>query len=476
MKFLFICLFIFIIPWFSHAAIVINEVAWMGNEVSANDEWIELHNNGADTVNVDGWVLQDGMNLSIELTGSIAAGQYAVLERTDDSSAPGSAFLVYVGALANTGATLSLYRKDSSLEDRVVGGEDWKGAGGDNVTKETAQYTTSGWITALATPGRTNASVSTEEKEEEVSDEKEKNADDDKVVAFESPLHLTPHTLRSSIEVPTRVYVNQEVSIRANSSGLADVILNSLTHQWNFGDFTTGVGEETTHRFEYSGEYVVTLHSQYKDYEAYARKTVTVLPVSFSMTTNASGDIQVHNDARYEVDISGYTIVAGKTLAFPPRTILLPNATITIPKEILQYRGNTTAALFDDTTILVASISPEVTSQDPVVSQSTQRVTPAMSSTLIPTASSPLSKQDTPPDTFSFADEDTETKATTEATTSTPSLSIDTDKVYVNEGSSQMAAPIEATKSIPEGKLPYFALLAVIGLGITAVFAGKIGT
>jgi len=37
-----------------------------------------------------------------------------------------------------------------------------------------------------------------------------------------------------------------------------------------------------------------------------------------------------------------------------------------------------------------------------------------------------------------------------------------------------MAAPIEATDTIPDGKMPYFALLAVIGLGVTAVFAGKV--
>ena len=138
----------------TYAAVTINEIAWMGNETSANDEWIELFNDGGSSVDVTGWVLRDGMNLEIVLTGAIGAGQYAVLERTDDDSAPGGAFLIYTGALTNTGATLVLARDDGGIEDQVSGGENWENIGGDNVTKETAQYTSSGWTTGAATPGK----------------------------------------------------------------------------------------------------------------------------------------------------------------------------------------------------------------------------------------------------------------------------------------------------------------------------------
>ena len=69
----------------------ISEVAWMGSVESANYEWIELHNDGEAT-DVSGWVLNDGMNLSIELSGNIPASQYVVLERSSDESAVGNAF------------------------------------------------------------------------------------------------------------------------------------------------------------------------------------------------------------------------------------------------------------------------------------------------------------------------------------------------------------------------------------------------
>ena len=93
MRWLPVLLFL-VFPVNAQAAVTFSEIAWMGGEDSANDEWIELYNSGSDLVSVDGWTISDGMNLDIELSGSIGAGSYAVLERTDDSSAPGGAFLV----------------------------------------------------------------------------------------------------------------------------------------------------------------------------------------------------------------------------------------------------------------------------------------------------------------------------------------------------------------------------------------------
>jgi len=74
-------------------AIEISEVAWMGSADSANHEWIELH--APTTIDVTGWTLSDDNNLQIELTGTISAGEYAVLERTSDDSAPGSLADIY---------------------------------------------------------------------------------------------------------------------------------------------------------------------------------------------------------------------------------------------------------------------------------------------------------------------------------------------------------------------------------------------
>ena len=41
-------------------AVLINEVAWMGTAVSANDEWLELYNQTEQEIDLAGWKLESG--------------------------------------------------------------------------------------------------------------------------------------------------------------------------------------------------------------------------------------------------------------------------------------------------------------------------------------------------------------------------------------------------------------------------------
>src|SRR5687768_7277490 len=67
--------------------VVVNEIAWMGTSTSTADEWIELFNNTPSAINLAGWSLTaaDGTP-SIALSGSIPAGGFFLLERTDDTT------------------------------------------------------------------------------------------------------------------------------------------------------------------------------------------------------------------------------------------------------------------------------------------------------------------------------------------------------------------------------------------------------
>ncbi|GAB4135257.1 MAG: hypothetical protein Kow00104_19660 [Rhodothalassiaceae bacterium] len=119
----------------------------MGTTTSANDEWIELHNVGSSPVELAGWrlVAADGTP-DIALSGTIAAGGYFLLERTDDLSVPGiAADLIYSGALSNTGETLRLQDGTGIVQDSLNG---WPA--GDNASKATMERTATGWQTASA--------------------------------------------------------------------------------------------------------------------------------------------------------------------------------------------------------------------------------------------------------------------------------------------------------------------------------------
>lgn len=108
-------------------AVWINEVAWAGTGASANDEWIELHNPGADAVDITGWRLNDGNDISIALAGQIAPYGFFLLERTDDSTISDvGADQIYAGALNNSGERLTLTDSGGSVVDTANGdGGSW---------------------------------------------------------------------------------------------------------------------------------------------------------------------------------------------------------------------------------------------------------------------------------------------------------------------------------------------------------------
>ena len=115
--------------------VLINEIAWMGTKASFNDEWIEIFNTGPKNVDLTGWQLLADDNMpSIELSGTISAGGYYLLERTDDTTISNiSADLIYTGALNNGGETLRLYNASGKEIDVVDTSSGW--FAGDNVEK-----------------------------------------------------------------------------------------------------------------------------------------------------------------------------------------------------------------------------------------------------------------------------------------------------------------------------------------------------
>ncbi len=100
-------------------AVLINEVAWAGTSASSSDEWIELHNHGSVPVDLTGWrLVADDGSPDIDLSGSIPAGGYYLLERTDDNTVSDiPADLIFSGSLSNDGEVFRLLAPDGSTVD-----------------------------------------------------------------------------------------------------------------------------------------------------------------------------------------------------------------------------------------------------------------------------------------------------------------------------------------------------------------------
>ena len=166
---IFIFVLYLLLPGFIQADVVpdiiINEVAWMGTLTSANDEWLELYNQTEGAINIEGWKIEasDG-SPKINLTGSIQAQSFWLLERTDDSSLANiGADQIYTGALNNNGETLELYNT-GELIDSLIGSGAWPA--GDNSTKQTMERKDDkSWQTSRDAGGTPKAKNSTPPEE-----------------------------------------------------------------------------------------------------------------------------------------------------------------------------------------------------------------------------------------------------------------------------------------------------------------------
>ena len=159
----------------THQKLLINEVAWMGGPVSANDEWFELKNISGGELDISGWqVLDKGEQIKITFSNGkkLSAGGFLFLERTDDDSVPGVvADTIYAGALSNTDEGLRLFDDKCNLVDEAVAEPNW--SAGDSAARKTMErgsdlnwhtYSGSGETfgsqTIFGTPKKENGSTS----------------------------------------------------------------------------------------------------------------------------------------------------------------------------------------------------------------------------------------------------------------------------------------------------------------------------
>jgi PKD repeat protein len=113
-------------------SIVFNEVAWAGTLSGPNNEYIELINNTEEDINLDGWrIISDVDSIVIELSGTIPANGYYLLERdSDDVVSDIEADLIYEGELVDDGMTLVLIDPEENIIDTVNSdGGEWPAGG-----------------------------------------------------------------------------------------------------------------------------------------------------------------------------------------------------------------------------------------------------------------------------------------------------------------------------------------------------------
>jgi hypothetical protein len=113
--------------------VAINEIAWMGTQADSSDEWIELYNNTKENIDLSGWKLVVKDKFEINLSGTIPAQGFYLLENNENTVSDIDADLVYSGNLADSGEIIGLYDEFGNLVEEMDCSSEW--FWGDEISK-----------------------------------------------------------------------------------------------------------------------------------------------------------------------------------------------------------------------------------------------------------------------------------------------------------------------------------------------------
>jgi hypothetical protein len=322
-----------IFPTQVFARVYISEVAWMGSKtdmgvVDANDEWIELYNDG-EALSLSGWSLSWEGGKNGVLPASIPSQGLVTLCRSNGGLS---------GSLNNTGQTLVL--KDANgkttdgLGDFVDGANGWKIDGvvvGNNTTKETMQRSgdppTGAWTTG--TPSRgvcTERASSASGGGGDTTSISRSGGGGGVLRTVTERDRLQKMAFSLSLPKKYEVKVREQVpfSVRALASTGREVPIYVV---WNFGDGVSQEGTEVSHAYIFPGTYTLAVYAEYSAYGVVATttETRTVVVREEVVRVNSVGDdfFEIENMTSASLDIGGAILFGGvHSFTFPSRTVL----------------------------------------------------------------------------------------------------------------------------------------------------------
>lgn len=327
----------FLAPHITRAAVIINEIAWMGTENSTSDEWIELYSD--QQTDLSGWVLEaiDGTP-NINLEGSIPANGYFLLERTNDQTVPDiPADQIYAGALGNGGENLKLKHSNGNIIDEISCSEEW--FAGDNSTKQTMEKISNGWQTSLNPGGTPRAQNSSGEEPEEKPEEPEEPTDEPE---DQPPIADAGNDIAA--------FTDEEITFDGSKSYDPDG--NELIYSWSLGEGILKEGAIVVHKYSYPGTHLVTLTVHDGKYSK--EDAITVKIYSKKITINEflpnpigkdAGDeensgewIEIYNNSDQVIDISGWQLDdedgGSKPFTFPKNTLIAPRGFLVFSRQV----------------------------------------------------------------------------------------------------------------------------------------------
>lgn len=329
-------LFIFLIfPVSVFAQVLITEIMYdpEGSDASSGNEWIEVKNEGAESVDLTEWVFFEANTnhgiTSIEGGAELVVGTHAVISK--DTTSFKNFFSTFSGPLFKASfslgdtETLGLKsNKDAEVVSSVTYTSEW-GAKNDG---KSLQKSGTSWVASTPTPaglnGSSSASTNSTSQATTTSSTTQTGATESVIIP----------TIYAEAPEDKIVLALADTSFTGKAYDLKKEPFKNSRFLWNFGDGITTEGQTVLHSFIYPGEYLVHLYVSSGEYTATDTLQVKVIPSSLMISDVAyeqGGSITLSNSSESRLDVSFWKIKSGLTIwQFPRDSYILPKGAIVI--------------------------------------------------------------------------------------------------------------------------------------------------
>ena len=357
--------FVFVVPLISYASahLRINEIMYNPEGSDVNHEWIELYNDGGESVDLSSWYFWEGNSyhgLHPDGFTQLASGEYAIIVRdvalARSELGSSNHYVRASFSLNNTGELLKIADSAKATVDEISYQSDWGGNG----NGKSLQYVDGTWGEGTPTPGRENTLTSLGGNSTEGSgsqtDSGESNSQDESGGAEEVAVQKQSSYHISLPLFTQKIIAGEAFRARVQVKYGDDEVRDGL-FLVNFGDGrllkTRKPVKEYVNRYIHPGRYLFTFEYYsspffYEDGEkpeasfrkiinVENRETVTVEKV------NPYDGVVIKNNGESEVNLEGWFLRwEGNIYTFPHATILLPYELLRISYRTLGFSPSPT--------------------------------------------------------------------------------------------------------------------------------------
>ncbi len=367
---MYVVLFVYIL-WLPiqsvFAGVVINEIMYDVEGTDTDREWIEIKNEGNESVDLISWkFFEANSNHGLVLSSGdsvLDSGEYAIIASqptvflVDWPSVTATIFDSSFSLNNETGETLALKNGSGEVVDEITYSSSSGAVGNGKSLNRSGEDFTEG----DATPGGENGdSLNDTEDDEEDTETTTSGSSTKKTEVATIP------KLSLSIVAPITATVGVPVLIDATMLGYEKEGYRVGHFMWGMGD---GYGFESEsiskfwYTFEYPGEYVITLDFAFKKKEdkpdASARAVVLVTEpkiVISGINTKGPGSVEIKNISTREVELSKWIVRSGiQEFSIANNTILLPGRTLILNPKVTQLSNLSSVSLIVPTGQTVSS-------------------------------------------------------------------------------------------------------------------------